>query len=217
MPPVPGLPDMVFTGNAALVIDRQVLLARFRHAERRRKQAHGRALFAQLRARALVDGLHASPEGAASKATGMPWSVPRAASAGWATARARTRAPETPQAVALRPVLALERVDPRLHHLDTCLSLLTPCVCWRCGGASRRRDDAGQDIACTQLVEVPDGDAQPLAADAVCIGCDPVMGDCSATLRQHLEERGYRARVVPLDASRRSGGSARCLALELGT
>ena len=34
--PAPGLPDLVFTANAAVVLDRRVLLARFRHPERRR-------------------------------------------------------------------------------------------------------------------------------------------------------------------------------------
>ena len=36
VPPAAGLPDLVFTANAAVVLDRQVLLARFRHDERRR-------------------------------------------------------------------------------------------------------------------------------------------------------------------------------------
>ena len=33
--PTPDLPDLVFTANAAVVLDRKALLARFRHAERR--------------------------------------------------------------------------------------------------------------------------------------------------------------------------------------
>ena len=34
VPPVPGVPDLVFTANAAVVLDRTALLARFRHPER---------------------------------------------------------------------------------------------------------------------------------------------------------------------------------------
>src|SRR5260370_22786146 len=51
VPPVPGLPDLVFTANAAVVLDRQVLLARFRHPERRREGAHFEAAFRSLQAR----------------------------------------------------------------------------------------------------------------------------------------------------------------------
>jgi ornithine aminotransferase len=219
MPPVAGLPDMVFTANAAVVVDRQVLLARFRHPERRGEEAHGRALFEQLRARGLVDRLHVLPEGVCFEGNGDVV-VDNTRGICWMGhgPRSDLRASETLQAVARRPVLALELVDPRFYHLDTCLSLLT-------GGellAVRRAFSPQgwqqlQDIAGTQLIAMPEEDALQLAANAVCIGRDLVMGHCSATLRQLLEERGYRARVVPLDAFRRSGGSARCLTLELGT
>jgi len=38
--PAPNLPDLVFTANAAVVLDRKVLLARFRHAERQLEEGH---------------------------------------------------------------------------------------------------------------------------------------------------------------------------------
>src|SRR5260221_6148411 len=40
VPPVPDLPDLVFTANAAVVMDRKELLARFRQSERRPEQPH---------------------------------------------------------------------------------------------------------------------------------------------------------------------------------
>jgi hypothetical protein len=40
--PAAGLPDLVFTANAGVVLDRQVLLARFRHPERQREEPHYR-------------------------------------------------------------------------------------------------------------------------------------------------------------------------------
>ena len=36
--PQPGLPDLVFTANAAVVLDRKAVLARFHHPERQREQ-----------------------------------------------------------------------------------------------------------------------------------------------------------------------------------
>jgi hypothetical protein len=44
--PAPGLPDMVFAANSALVLDGRVLVARFRHPERRGEEALYRAWFA---------------------------------------------------------------------------------------------------------------------------------------------------------------------------
>jgi N-dimethylarginine dimethylaminohydrolase len=36
--PPPGLPDLVFTANAAVVLDRKAVLARFLHPERQREE-----------------------------------------------------------------------------------------------------------------------------------------------------------------------------------
>ena len=38
MPAAPNVPDLVFTANAAVVLDRTALLARFRHPERRAEE-----------------------------------------------------------------------------------------------------------------------------------------------------------------------------------
>src|SRR5262249_43690300 len=61
--PAAGLPDLVFTANAAVVLDRQVLLARFRHPERQREEAHFEAAFRSLQAHGLVDAVRKLPDG----------------------------------------------------------------------------------------------------------------------------------------------------------
>ena len=40
--PVEGLPDLVFTANAAIVIREQAILARFKHEQRQGEEAHFR-------------------------------------------------------------------------------------------------------------------------------------------------------------------------------
>src|SRR3954469_24271203 len=61
VPSGPGLPDLVFAANAAVVLDRQVLLARFCHPERQREQVHFEAAFRSLQARGVVDAVHKLP------------------------------------------------------------------------------------------------------------------------------------------------------------
>src|SRR5262249_11951109 len=63
VPTAPGLPDLVFTANAALVLDRTALLARFRHPERQAEESHVAATFRALQARGLVDEVIALPDG----------------------------------------------------------------------------------------------------------------------------------------------------------
>ncbi len=58
-----GLPDMVFTANAAVVLDRKVLLARFLCAERQGEEVHNRNFFEAMRVRGVVDQIVDPPAG----------------------------------------------------------------------------------------------------------------------------------------------------------
>src|SRR5712692_9846192 len=64
VPPMANLPDLVFTANAAVVLDRKALLARFRHAERQREQPVFAQAFRALAERGLLDAVVEMPEGA---------------------------------------------------------------------------------------------------------------------------------------------------------
>ena len=61
--PLPGLPDLVFTANAAVVLDGKALLARFRHPQRQREERHFEAAFRALQARGLIDAVRKLPKG----------------------------------------------------------------------------------------------------------------------------------------------------------
>ena len=65
------------------------------------------------------------------------------------------------------------------------------------------------------LIEADGDDARHLAVNSVCLGRDVVLCHASPHLRGQLEERDYRAHVVPLDSFNRSGGAAYCLTLRL--
>src|SRR3954471_5846950 len=60
---LPDLPDLVFTANAAVVLDGKALLARFRHPERQREERHFEAAFRALQARGLIDAVRKLPKG----------------------------------------------------------------------------------------------------------------------------------------------------------
>ena len=63
VPPQAGLPDLVFTANAAVVLDGKALLARFRHPERQREEPHFETAFSRLKERGLVTAIEKLPEG----------------------------------------------------------------------------------------------------------------------------------------------------------
>ena len=89
VPPQAGLPDLVFTANAAVVLDGKALLARFRHPERQREELHFEAAFRRLKGRGLVTAIEKLPDGIVLEGAGdSVWDDERVCS-GWATARAR--------------------------------------------------------------------------------------------------------------------------------
>ena len=92
VPPLEGAPDLVFTANAAVVLDGKALLARFRHPERQIEEPVFAAAFRALAERGLIDD---SDRAAARHRAGgcgrLPVGPHAAACSGWAAASARTR------------------------------------------------------------------------------------------------------------------------------
>src|SRR5262245_18333331 len=62
VPPVKGLPDLVFTANAAVVLDGKALLARFRHSQRQGEEPHFAAAFRRLQGRGVISAVRTMPE-----------------------------------------------------------------------------------------------------------------------------------------------------------
>ncbi|MFZ2737212.1 MAG: ornithine--oxo-acid transaminase [Burkholderiaceae bacterium] len=216
-PAQPGLPDLVFTANSALVLDGKVLLARFLNPERALEQAPGRELFESLRKQGLVESLEQTPEGVffegagdaiVDAGRGMIWM-------GYGQ-RSSLQARDTVQRVWGLPTFSLELVDPSFYHLDTCFCLLA-------GGEVLYFPPAFSAAGCAQLqcllgdqlIAAEREEALNLGVNSFSLGRDLVMGYCSATTRQRLLERGYRIHQVNLASFNLSGGGAYCLTLRL--
>ena len=213
-----GLPDMVFTANAGVVLDRKVTLARFLCAERQGEEPHNRAFFEALRARGVVDEVIDTPAGLYFEGAGDAiWDRHR--SVLW-TGHGQRSSREMQFVLAETygvPTVALELVDPRFYHLDTCFCVLgrgdilyyPPGVLGTRARAHRgpgrpRPADRGE-----RRGRLPPGGQ--LGGARRRSGLLP----CHRRPARATSERGYRAHVVPLDSFNRSGGAAYCLALRL--
>ena len=218
VPAAPGLPDLVFTANAAVVLDRQVLLARFRHPERQREEAHFEAAFHALQARGLLDAVRKLPEGLVLEGAGdCVWDATRRQFWMGYGPRSDATARHAVADAFGEEVVALELKDARFYHMDTALSALP-------GGEVMYLPDAfhaaglsaiRERVAPEDRIEIAIADGRRLAANAVCLDDAVVMSACSERLRAALAERGYRVVTTPLTSFLRSGGSAFCLTLRL--
>ena len=218
VPPVPGLPDLVFTANAAVVLDRQVLLARFRHPERRREERHFEAAFRSLQARGLVDAVHKLPKGLVLEGAGdCVWDQRRKLFWLGYGPRSDAAARGIVEDMFGYDALALELADERFYHMDTALAPLPGgevmylSQAFTAQGLSAIHDR----VAPHQRIEIGIEDGCRLAANAVCLDHTLVVSDCSDRLRAELKERSYDVVASPLPSFLRSGGSAFCLTLRL--
>jgi len=218
VPPVPSLPDLVFTANAAVVLDGKALLARFRHTQRQGEEPHFAAAFRRLQGRGLIDTVRTMPAELALEGAG-DCVFDHTRNLFWMGYGPRSDAAAR-DVVADEfdiEVVALELADPRFYHMDTALCPLTngEVIYVPSAFTPAGRAVIAERIAPDQRIELADGDARKLAANAVCIGTDLVLSACSKRLRATLAERGYRVTATPLGSFLRSGGSAFCLTLRL--
>jgi N-dimethylarginine dimethylaminohydrolase len=216
--PEPGLPDLVFTANAAVVLDRKALLARFRYGERQNEEPVFAAAFAALKARGFIDEIAAMPAGVSLEGAGdCIWDPARRQLWMGCGFRSDTAAAPILERQFGVQCVTLPLINPSFYHLDTAFCAL-PCgsVIYYPGAFSA---DAlariHEYVLPAERIELTSADAVRFAANAVCIGNTIILSSCGAALRRSLEERGYTVVETPLDVFQRSGGSACCLTLRL--
>lgn len=218
IPAVPGLPDLVFPANSAIILDGKVLPARFRHPERRGEEACFLQFFRSLASRGLVSEIGRLPEGVFQEGAGdCLWDAGRRMF--WAAFGPRSSRNALASIAEFfgQPATLLELVTERFYHLDTCLNLLSGGeVLYFPPALSRRsRDLIAAHVPADMRIEADPEEAAAFSLNAVCIGRDLLMAEPPPRLRRVLEERGYRC--VGLDLSRfiLSGGGAFCMTLRL--
>ncbi len=218
VPGQPGLPDMVFPANAAIVLDGRCLVARFHCAERAGEAAHFAAALEELRVRGLIAEVAELPAGVEQEGAGdCIWDATRAQFwVGWGQ-RSSEGSIEAIRHFFGRPLVALQLATPRFYHLDTCF-----CVLPR-GEILFYPPAFTPESLATIHAHVPEGwrieateeDATRFCVNAVALGDTVVMANATPSLHERLEARGYAVRDVGLEPFIMSGGGAYCMTLRL--
>jgi len=218
MPSIAGLPDMVFPANAAVVLDRLALLARFRHPERRGEERHFQEHFRVLLERGFLDEVtQISPNCFQEGAGDCIWDAARGRFWAGHGQRSTRQAAVEVSAFFGRETTALELVSPRFYHLDVCFCPLSGGEIFYYPPASSAASLAAiRDVVAPEdLIEATDEDAARFNVNAVNIDDRLVMASASPALVARLAERGYRVSQVDLLPFIMSGGGAYCMALRL--
>ena len=207
--PVPGLPDLVFTANAALIFRDQAVLARFRFPQRSGEEAYDEAWLTT--AGFTVDRL---PPGVFFEGAGDALFCGDTLIAGYRI-RSDVRGHQHIGVMFGCRVIPLELVDPYYYHLDTCFCPLAPGQAIYFPGAF---DDYGRralEQAVAELIPVSEDEARRFACNAVVVGRTVITNTGCPGLHEALRARGFDCRETPLDEFVKAGGSAKCLTLRL--
>ena len=208
--PQPGLPDMVFTANAGLVVDGRAVPARFLHPERRGEEPFDRdELATRFEIRELPPGCYF--EGAGDAMPAGPGSVILAGYQ-WRTS---IQSHATLACLLSRPVKSVALVDPRFYHLDLALLPLGSDRALAVGPALDRHSATVVAAAVPMVEELDLDEGLAFVANAVVVGSHVVLDRCPPRVGQLLEGWGYTVVECPVREFLKAGGSCRCLTLSL--
>ncbi|MFI0447336.1 dimethylargininase [Actinomadura sp. 6N118] len=208
--PLPGLPDMVFAANGALVVGGRAYGARFTHAER---AAEGPAYASWLRANGFPELLEPAHT---NEGEGDFLTLDHVILAGTGF-RTDLAAHQEAQEYLGRPVVTLRLVDPRFYHLDTALFPLDGDNVAYYPGAFSTGSRAVLERLFPDAIIADERDAEVLGLNAVGDGLNVVVNAEATGLIKLLDERGYRPVPVDLSELRKAGGGPKCCTLELRT
>ena len=213
-----GLPDMVFPANAAVVLDRLALVARFRYPERRCEEEHFQKYFYALMERGLLDEVAQFPRDCFQEGAGdCIWDAARGRFWAGYGQRSTRRSVSEISAFFGQETTALELISPQFYHLDVCFCPLSSGEIFYYPPAFSPASLATiRDIvAPDDLIEATDEDAARFNVNAINIGDRLVTANASRDLATRLAERGYRISEVDLAPFIMSGGGAYCMTLRL--
>jgi N-dimethylarginine dimethylaminohydrolase len=207
--PVQGLPDLVFTANAAMIYRQRALLSRFRHRQRQGEEPYNRRWFSEHGYEVVDVPANFSFEGA-----GDALFCGDTLYAGYRMRSDAGGHQQIGQMLGVR-VIPVELVDARYYHLDTCFCPLTHDeAIWY----PPAFDEYGQRAIrehVPRLIEVDRAEAERFGCNAVVIGRQVITNTGCDKLHAALAARDYAPIATPLDEFVKAGGSAKCLTLRL--
>ncbi|MGV3741556.1 MAG: dimethylarginine dimethylaminohydrolase family protein [Burkholderiaceae bacterium] len=213
VPSAAGVPDMVFTANAGLVLENKVVLSRFRHAERQLEEPYFAKWFADHGFEILTLSSDMPFEGAGDAL------LDRRLPLLWMGHGHRT---DVQCATFLSEKLeievqALKLLNPRFYHLDTCFCPLEGGYLMYYPAAFDAPSQARIAARVPKEYRIPVGpeDAAGFACNAVNAGRHVFLNHASPALTGELQSRGFIVHQIPLGEFMKAGGAAKCLTLKL--
>ena len=200
------LPDMVFAANAGIAHNNQVVLSNFRYPQRQPEHQEFKQWF-------LDSGysVHTLPESMTFEGGGDCFVWNDYLIAGWGYRSDKHAVEKAAELLGLK-CITLKLQDKRFYHLDTCMLVTKDNTCLYYPGAFI---DSDIDQLPFNMVPISEIDACNFACNGVKIDNNIVATKMSTALKADLEKNKINVLEVNTSEFLKSGGSARCLVLEI--
>jgi N-dimethylarginine dimethylaminohydrolase len=207
--PQPGLPDLVFTANAALIYRRTAILSRFRHAERQGEEPVDNAWL-------TANGFQVRhlPKDVFFEGAGDALFCGDTLFAGYRI-RSHARGHQMVGELLGVRVIPVELTDDYHYHLDTCFCPLAPGRAIYYPAAFDEYGLRALQEHVPELIPVERDEARRFGCNAVVVGRTVITNTGCPQLHEALRTGGFEPRETPLDEFVKAGGSAKCLTLRL--
>ncbi len=213
LPAVPGLPDLVFTANAAVIFRRTAVVSTFRFAERQPESPHFASWLEadgfQVRTLPPDVFLEGAGDALLDRSEDLLWLGH--------SQRSDVRAKEYLENILGIEVQPLRLCNPTFYHLDTCFCPLEQGLLLYYPGAFDDEGNAAIEarVPASRRISVPALDAGGFACNAVNLGRTIILNHASQELIETLTSFGFEVTCTPLSEFIRAGGAAKCLSLRL--
>ncbi|MBD1870495.1 TIGR00300 family protein [Oculatella sp. FACHB-28] len=208
-----GVPDMVFTANAGLVLGDTVVLSRFFHKERQGEEPFFKQWFEEQ-----GYTVHELPKDLPFEGAGDAL-LDREGRWLWAGYGFRSELDSHPYLAKWLDieVVSLRLMDERFYHLDTCFCPLTDGYLLYYPPAFDAYSNRLIEMRVPEAkrIAVEEADAVNFACNAVNIDRTIVMNIASDSLKDRLAKVGFEVLETPLTEFLKAGGAAKCLTLRV--
>ncbi|HEY9698413.1 MAG TPA: TIGR00300 family protein [Trichocoleus sp.] len=211
--PQKGVPDLVFTANAGLVLENTVVLSRFYHKERQGEEPYFQQWFEDQ-----GFTVHVLPKDLPFEGAGDAL-LDREGRWLWAGYGFRSELDSHPYLAKWLDieVLSLRLMDERFYHLDTCFCPLLDgyLLYYPPAFDSYSNRMIEMRVPESKRIAVSEPDAVNFACNAVNIDRLVIMNKASDELKQRLASAGFQVLETPLTEFLKAGGAAKCLTLRV--
>ncbi|MGZ3238113.1 MAG: dimethylarginine dimethylaminohydrolase family protein [Burkholderiaceae bacterium] len=211
--PAKGVPDMVFTANAGLVLGNKFILSHFLHAQRQAEEPYFAQWFANHGFEVLTMPSDTPFEGAGDAL------LDRQLPLLWMGYGHRSDIHCVPLLIDMLDIdiEPLKLINDRFYHLDTCFCPLEDGYLMYYPAAFDAASQAriAARIPAKRRIIVDDHDAFNFACNAVNSEHTVFMNKASSSLVNQLNSRGFVVQQTALTEFMKAGGSAKCLTLKL--